>query len=56
VLPKVIDFSQSTFIEGMGMIDNIIIANEVVEEIRRKKKRTATIVKVDYEKAYNLMS
>jgi len=52
VLPKIIDYSQSTFIKRRGLLDSILVANEVVEEYRIKKKRLA-IIKVDYEKAYN---
>ena len=55
VLPKVIDYCQSAFIKGRGILDSILEANEVVEEIRRKKKK-AMIVKVDYEKAYDSVS
>jgi len=52
VLPKVIDSSQYAFIKGRGLMDNILVANEVMEECRHKKKGLA-IVKVDYEKAYD---
>ena len=55
MLPKIIDCSQSAFIKGRGLLDSIMVANEVVEECRLKKKRLA-IVKVDYEKAYDLVS
>jgi len=36
-------------------MDNILVANETVEECRLKEKRLE-IVKVDYEKAYDLVS
>jgi len=36
-------------------LDSIIVANEIVEEYRIKKKMLA-IVKVDYEKAYDSVS
>ena len=55
MFPKVIDFSQSTFIKGRGMLDSILIANELVNEIRRKKNR-AIVVKVDFRKAFDLVS
>jgi len=50
VLPKIINYSQSTFIKGRRLLDSILVANEVVEEYRLKKKRVA-IIKLDYEKA-----
>ena len=55
VLPKIIDYSQSAFIKGRGLLDSILVANEVVEEYRAKNKRLA-IIKVDYEKAYDSVS
>ena len=38
VLPKVIDNSQSAFIKGRGLMNSILVANEVVEECRHKKR------------------
>jgi len=38
VLYKVIDGSQSAFISGRGLLDNILVANEVMEEIKGRKK------------------
>jgi len=55
VLPKIIDCSQFVFIKGRGLLESILVANEVVEECRFKKKRL-TIVKVDYEKVYDSVS
>jgi len=55
VLPNIIDASQSAFITGRGLLDNVLVANEVVEEIKRRK-RSRVIVKVDFEKAYDFVS
>jgi len=52
VLPAVIDDGQSTFTKGRGMLDNVLVANEVVKELRRYK-RSGLCLKVDYEKAYD---
>jgi len=38
VLDKAIDDSQSAFISGRELLDSILVANEVVEEIKKKKK------------------
>jgi len=38
VLPAIIDGSQSTFIKDRGLSDSVLLANEVVEDIRRKGK------------------
>ena len=42
-------------ISGKGLLDSILVANEVVEEIKRRKK-SGVIVKIDYEKAYDSVS
>ena len=52
VIGKVIDVRQSTFIEGRGLLDSVLIANEVLEEYKRKRK-CCIFFKVDYEKAYD---
>ena len=39
VLPSVIDESQSTFLKDRGMLYNILMANEMVEDIRRYGRR-----------------
>jgi len=38
VLYKIIYNKQSTLIEGRGTLDSIMVVNEVINEIRRKKK------------------
>jgi len=52
VLPSIIDESQSAFIKDRGLIDSVLVANEVVEELRRKGK-SGLCLKVDFEKAYD---
>jgi len=52
VLYKVIDARQSAFFEGRGIMDNVLVANEVLEEINRRKNN-CIFFKVDYEKAYD---
>ena len=51
VLPFVIDESQSAFLKDKGMLDNVVMTNEVVEDIRRYEGR-GLCLKMDYEKAY----
>jgi len=50
VLPTIIDVSQSDFLKGRGMLDSVLVANEVVEELKRYM-RSGLCLKVDYEKA-----
>jgi len=52
VLPDLIDGSQSAFIEGRGLADRVLVANEVIEDMRMRRKR-GLCLKVDFEKAYD---
>ena len=54
VLNKVIDLRQIVFLEGMGLLDNVLVANEVLEEMKRKKA-SCVFFKVDYKKTYDLV-
>ena len=51
VLPTVIYDSQSPFLKDKGMLDSVLVANEVVEELRHG--RSGLCLKVDYEKTYD---
>jgi len=55
VISKVIDGRQSAFLEGRGLLDSVLVANEVLEEYKRKRK-SCVLFKVDYEKAYDSVS
>jgi len=50
VINKVIDLRQSSFLEGRGILDSVLVANEVLDESKRKMK-SCVFFKVDYEKA-----
>jgi len=50
-LQNVIDCSQVTFLVEKGLLDNITVASEVVEELRCKRRKEVA-VKIDFEKAY----
>jgi len=52
VLNSVIDECQSAFLTGRGMLDSVLMANEVVEDLRRSGRR-GLCLKVDFEKAYD---
>ena len=40
------------FLEGRGLMDNVLVANEVLEDVKRRR-RSCIFFKVDYEKAYD---
>ncbi|XP_068477142.1 uncharacterized protein [Phaseolus vulgaris] len=52
VIEKVIDGSQSAFLSNRGLLDSVLVVNEVVDDLKRRKKR-GVIVKLDFEKAYD---
>ncbi|GKV48455.1 hypothetical protein SLEP1_g55268 [Rubroshorea leprosula] len=52
VLPKVIGEQQMAFIEGRQLPDGVVIANEVIDEAKRKRKKSF-LFKADFEKAYD---
>jgi len=55
VLHKVIDVRQSAFLVGRSLMDSVLVANEVLEEVKRKN-RSCIFFKVDYEKVYDSVS
>jgi len=48
----VIDENQSAFMKGRGLLESALVANEVIEEVRRRR-RSGVFLKVDFEKAYD---
>jgi len=52
VIGNVVSDSQSTFVKGKQILDGILIANEVVDEDKRKNKELLKF-KVDIRKAYD---
>ena len=48
----VISEEQSAFISDRQILDCILVANEAMDDIRKKKKKAAFLFKVDFEKAF----
>lgn len=55
VLGEVISKKQSAFLSDRHILDGVVVANELVDEIR-KKKISAFLFKIDFEKAYDSVS
>ena len=55
VLGETLDSSQEAFVQARQILDMVLIANEVVEEYRAKKKE-GVVFKIDFEKAYGHIS
>lgn len=54
VIHKIISPNQSAFVAERQIIDSILIANEVVDEYKTKRKQ-GWIFKLDFEKAYEMV-
>jgi len=55
VMPNIIDERLIAFVEGRHMLHSVLIANVVVQEVKRCN-RSCMMFKVDYEKAYDLVN
>jgi len=51
-ISKLIDYRKSTFLEGRGLLDSVLVANDVLEDVKMKKKSCA-FFKLDYKKAFD---
>ncbi|MCI31889.1 RNA-directed DNA polymerase (Reverse transcriptase) [Trifolium medium] len=52
VMDSLISKNQSAFIKGRLLVDGVLVVNEVVEWVKRAKKK-CLIFKVDFKKAYD---
>ncbi|TQE06757.1 hypothetical protein C1H46_007626 [Malus baccata] len=52
VLVTTVSPHQGAFVKDRQILDVVLIANEVVEEIRQKKEK-GLVLKIDFEKAYD---
>lgn len=52
VIHSLVSYFQSAFIRGIQILDGILVANEVVDVAKRRKKEVV-LFKVDFEKTYN---
>ncbi|XP_055960979.1 uncharacterized protein LOC126672148 [Mercurialis annua] len=57
VMPHIIGPMQTSFVEGRHITDKIILAQEALHSMRKKKgKKSFMVIKIDLEKAYDRIS
>ncbi|WMV21906.1 hypothetical protein MTR67_015291 [Solanum verrucosum] len=56
ILPKIISLNQSGFIKGRAIRENVLLAQEIIHEIKTKNKGGNVIFKIDMNKAYDRMA
>jgi Reverse transcriptase (RNA-dependent DNA polymerase) len=52
IMDQLIDHSQTTFIKGRSIFDNIISAQEILFQVRKNKTK-GILFKIDFEKAFD---
>ncbi|GLT51115.1 hypothetical protein SLA2020_245490 [Shorea laevis] len=55
VMPVIISEMQSAFVGGRQLVDSVLVLNEVVDEVR-KRKQPAFVFKADFQKAYDCVN
>jgi len=53
LLPRLISQNQSEFVKGRNITENVLLAQEIVTDIRLRSKPDNVIIKLDMEKAYD---
>ncbi|GKU98648.1 hypothetical protein SLEP1_g11622 [Rubroshorea leprosula] len=52
VLDEIVGEQQMAFIRGRQLMDGVVVANEVIDDVKKKRKETF-LFKIDFEKAYD---
>ena len=56
VLPSIISKSQSAFIKGRSISDNILLAQELMRNYHRGDAQPRSAIKVDFRKAFDTVN
>ncbi|XP_060182106.1 uncharacterized protein LOC132611743 [Lycium barbarum] len=56
LLPQLISPQQTGFVKGRSIVENILLVQEIVHEIRIRGKPANTVIKLDMAKAYDRVS
>jgi hypothetical protein len=52
ILDRLISYQQSGFIKGRYILESVVTAHEIIQEVHRKKDQ-GLVFKIDYKKAYD---
>ena len=55
IIEKVICVTKDIFLSSRGLLDIVLVVNEVVDDLKRRR-RSGVIVKLNFEKAYDSVS
>lgn len=56
VVPRIISPNQFGFVKGRRITENVLLAQEIIRDINKRKKHISVIVKMDMTKDYNRVS
>ncbi|XP_015064939.1 uncharacterized protein LOC107010215 [Solanum pennellii] len=56
ILPKIVSVNQSGFVKGRSITENIMLAQEIVHEIKLPREGRNVVIKLDMSKAYDRVS
>ena len=56
LLPKLISSNKSGFVKGISIIENVLLTQEIVTDIRKRGKPDNVVIKLDMTKAYARIS
>lgn len=56
ILPTIFSGNQTGFVKGRNIVENILLAQEIIRDIRMRTKTTNVVVKLDMTKAYDRLS
>lgn len=56
MLPKIISLNQASFVKGRNIIENVLLAQEIIGDINKRNKDKNVVVKLYMTKAYDRVS
>lgn len=56
ILPRIISKNQSGFVKGRAIIENILLAQEIIKDIGKPNRGGNVVMKLDMTKAYDRVS